>query len=276
MGWGDVISIGLGLGNLAVNASNASTLEQLKAQQAGEALYREFITAMRNGMFNLKQTAENVLAGEEESPLKAAGAMRILDHQLSSSGVTPDLFPELSDKEYAANTAKLVSGNSKRMYAALDADGKIQVDQLVEHLRQLADLQYYLEHTDNVSRLRAEENATNVNSIGQNKGCLISIGLFALGMVLVMMSVELGVLTGFVAWIAGIIGLIQLVGKRRAANAAQKTMKELESTIDLPRFNMLDQQFKTPDEALQRQKESEQYVESFFGDYSLLQDGWRS
>ncbi len=53
MGWGDVISIGLGLGNLAVNANNASQLQQMKMQQASEALIREFFNALRTGMFNL-------------------------------------------------------------------------------------------------------------------------------------------------------------------------------------------------------------------------------
>lgn len=276
MGWGDVISIGLGLGNAALNASNASTLQQMKLEQASEAIYREFISFARNGLFHLKQTAENVLAGEEESPLKAAGAMRILDNQLSSSGITPDLFPELVDKEYAAATAKLISGNSNRMYAALDADRKTQVDQLVEHMQQLTDLQYYLEHADSVSRLRTNENANNVGGAMQNKGCLISLGLFALGTVLAMISLELGVLTGFAAWIVGIVGLIQLVRNRSATNAAQKTLKELESTIDLPRFNLLNQKFLSMEKAKLLQKESEQYVENFFGDYTLLQDGWRA
>jgi hypothetical protein len=276
MGWGDVISIGLGLSNLAVNASNASTLEQLKAQQVGEVLYREFISAMRNGMFNLKQTAESVLAGEEESPLKAAGAMRILDHQLSSSGVTPDLFPELSDKEYAAATARLVSSNSKRMYDALDIDGKKQVDQLVEHLKRLADLQYYLEHADNASRLKAAETSTNDGNTFQNKGCLIAIGLFVVSSLLVLVSGELGMLAMFASWVVGIGALVSLVGKRQAGKSTQKKIKELEDSIDLPRFYTLEQQFDTPEEAKQLQKQSEQYVENFFGDYTLLQDGWRS
>ncbi|MBP6015294.1 MAG: hypothetical protein KA586_01095 [Candidatus Promineofilum sp.] len=276
MSWGDVISIGLGLGNMALNAGNAGKLQQMQMEKVSEALFREFISMLRNGIFNLKQTAEGVLAGEETSPLQAAGAMRILDYQLSASGITPEMFPELADMEYAAATTKLISSNSGRMYATLDANGKERVDQLLGHMHQLADLRYYLDHADNASRLRAEQTAPDVNGIRQNKGCLISLGLFALGIVLAMISVELGVLIGFAAWIAGIVGLVQLARNRRAANEAQKTLKELESTIDLPRFHTLEQQFKTPDEAQQRQKESEQYVESFFGDYTLLQDGWRS
>ena len=82
MGWGDVISIGLGLGNAALNASNASMLQQMKTQQVGEALYREFINSLRNSIFNLNQAAEDVLRGEAAAPLKAAGAMRILDLSL--------------------------------------------------------------------------------------------------------------------------------------------------------------------------------------------------
>jgi hypothetical protein len=162
------------------------------------------------------------------------------------------------------------------MYSALNKDERTEVDQLVEHVRRLADLQYYLQNADNVSRLQAKETGTDVNSIMQNKGCLISIGLFILGFVLVMISPELGVLAGLAAWVVGIVALIQLARTRRATNATQRTNKELASTIDLPRFRMLEQQFTTPDEAKQLQKQSEQYVETFFGDYTLLQDGWRS
>lgn len=172
MGWGDVISIELGLGNAALNASNASTLQQMKLQQVGEAMYREFISYMRNGVFNLKQAAETVLADEETSPLKAAGAMRILDYQLSSSGITPEMFPELADKEYVAATVKLVSGNSRRMYAALDVDGKKQVDQLVEHLELLPEFQYYLEHADTMSRLHVDEGAANLDNSTEKRGVL--------------------------------------------------------------------------------------------------------
>lgn len=276
MGWGDVISIGLGLGNMAINSSNASKLNQMKLQQAGEALYHEFITFMRNGLFNLKQAAESVLASEEESPLKAAGAMRILEYQLAASGITPDMFSELPDKEYAAATFKLINGNSNRMYAGLDKDEQPQVDQLVEHLQRLADLQYYLEHTENASRLRATKTVSNVGSPPQNKGCLIAIGLFVLGGLLVLVSAELSMFAMGAAWLVGFLALIGLIGKRRESNANQKTIKELESGIDWPRFQILEQQFTTPDEARKRQQESEQYVENFFGDYTLLQDGWRS
>lgn len=285
MDWGDVISIGLGLGNVALNTSNAGTLQQMKLQQAGEALHREIINLMRNDIFNLKQTAESVLVGEEGAPLKAAGAMRILHRQLSSSGITPDLFPELADKEYAAVTAKLINGNSNRMYAALDADGKNQVDQLVEHLQRLPDLQYYLDHADNASRLKAEKTSTIDGNGVQNKGCLIAFGLFVLSPLLILvgaklgafvMFVALGTLVMFASWVVGIGALVSYAGKQWAASATHKTIEQLESTIDLPRFYNLEQQFKTLDGAKESQRESEQYVERFFGDYTLLRDGWRA
>jgi hypothetical protein len=148
MGWGDVISIGLGLGNIAINAGNANTLQEMKMQQAGEALYRDFINVMRNGMFNLKQTAEDVLASEATEPLKAAGAMRILDRQLTATSLTPDLFPEFADKDYVSKVIKLIRENSYRMYTNLDKPRQAQVDQLVEHVSRLPDYRYYLQNLD--------------------------------------------------------------------------------------------------------------------------------
>lgn len=80
-------------------------------------------------MFNLNQTAEDVLRSEASAPLKAAGAMRILDYQLTASGMTPDFFTDLSDKKFAVDTARLIRESSGRMYASLDNIGQSQVDQ---------------------------------------------------------------------------------------------------------------------------------------------------
>ncbi len=280
MGWGDVISIGLGLGNLAVNANNASQLQQMKMQQASEALIREFFNALRTGMFNLNQTAEDVLRSEATAPLKAAGAMRILDYQLTASGVTPDVFTDLGDKKFAADTGRMIRENSGRMYAALDTVGQSQVDQLVEHVRRLADYHYYLENFHSAQRLQEAQAilAQNPNRAG---GCLIGfevymlIGLGLTGLMLLASSPGLGLLL-----IAGAVGGAVYVGKQRknsqATKEAQKVVKELEGTLDLNRFLELDGQFKTEDVARAEQQQAEQYVEGFFGDYGLLQDGWRA
>lgn len=274
MGWGDVISIGLGLGNMAINSSNASKLEQMKLQQAGEALYREFITFMRNGLFNLKQTAESVLASEAESPLKAAGAMRILEYQLSDSGITPDMFSELPDKEYAAATFKLVKGNSSRLYASLPAAEQSQVDQLVQHMRQLPEYRYHLENADNVNRLREAQSTVENGGNPRVEGCILPVGLVFFG----MMFLALGDIGGLF-WLGAIIGAIVLAvkfsGKRGEVNRAKNTIKELEGNVDLERFRVVEKQFETIDQTRQAQKQSEQYIENFFGDYTLLQDGWR-
>lgn len=279
MGWGDVISIGLGLGNAALNAANASTLQQMKLQQAGEALYREFIDAMRNGIFNLKQAAEGVLAAEGTSPLQAAGAMRILDYQLSSSGVTPDLFPDLADKEYAAATARLIGGNSNRLYAALDKAEQAQVDQLVEHIRLLPDCRYYVENADQAIRLREAQGVVDAGGIMKMNGCLLAIVIWAgVGALFGLVAAlgDAGLLLLLAALVAAIPLAIKFRARRREVIAAQKTVKELEGTVDLQQFQTLEHQFKSPEEAQQLQQQSEQYVESFFGDYTLLQDGWRS
>lgn len=280
MGWGDVISIGLGLGNLAVNANNASTLQQMKMQQASEALIREFFNALRTGMFNLNQTAEDVLRSEASAPLKAAGAMRILDYQLTASGVTPDVFTDLGDKKFAADTGRMIRENSGRMYAALDTVGQSQVDQLVEHVRRLADYHYYLENFHSAQRLQ-EAQAILTQNPNRAGGCLIGfevymlIGLGLTGLMLLASSPGLGLLL-----IAGAVGGAVYVGKQRknsqATKEAQKVVKELEGTLDLNRFLELDGQFKTEDVARAEQQQAEQYVERFFGDYGLLQDGWRA
>ncbi len=221
-----------------------------------------------------------MLRSEASAPLKAAGAMRILDYQLTASGVTPDVFTDLGDKKFAADTGRMIRENSGRMYAALDTVGQSQVDQLVEHVRRLADYHYYLENFHSAQRLQEAQAilAQNPNRAG---GCLIGfevymlIGLGLTGLMLLASSPGLGLLL-----IAGAVGGAVYVGKQRknsqATKEAQKVVKELEGTLDLNRFLELDGQFKTEDVARAEQQQAEQYVEGFFGDYGLLQDGWRA
>lgn len=101
------------------------------------------------------------------------------------------------------------------------------------------------------------------------------IGLGLTGLMLLASSPGLGLLL-----IAGAVGGAVYVGKQRknsqATKEAQKVVKELEGTLDLNRFLELDGQFKTEDVARAEQQQAEQYVERFFGDYGLLQDGWRA
>jgi hypothetical protein len=57
---------------------------------------------------------------------------------------------------------------------------------------------------------------------------------------------------------------------------AQQTIEELEDTIDLERFTALEEEFESPEDVEEKQKQAEQFIESFFGNYTLLQGGWRT
>lgn len=63
---------------------------------------------------------------------------------------------------------------------------------------------------------------------------------------------------------------------RRRVTQAQQTVEELKDQVDLERFTAIEREFESPEEVEEMQKQAEQFIESFFGDYGLLQDGWRA
>src|SRR5690606_35725834 len=93
---------------------NAKKLKELQMQGAAIALIEALIKELRNQIFNFKQTAEAILVNEAETPVIAAGAMKLLERRLLESGITPDVFQEITDKEYTATVIRLIRENSDR------------------------------------------------------------------------------------------------------------------------------------------------------------------
>ena len=96
MGWLDnlldVAGIGLGIAQL-------NQLNELKQQGASKTLVQAVLNDLRQQIFNYKQAAENILETEKKNPRAAAGAMCILKMRLQDSGITPNLFLDLNDKD---------------------------------------------------------------------------------------------------------------------------------------------------------------------------------
>lgn len=90
----------LSVANLGVEAAQLNELERARrqgeAQVAEEQLRQQILASIRSDIFRFKQAADAALEVRVEQPRVAAGAMAVLARQLDRSGITPDLFPELS------------------------------------------------------------------------------------------------------------------------------------------------------------------------------------
>lgn len=282
MKWSDVLDVGLDVANVAINVNNASQLEELRMQGAATALIQAIIKELRDQIFNYKQVAESILASENESKIISAGAMKVLETRLNKSGITPDLFQELADKEYVANTLKLVRENSNRLFNMLSENEKNTVLNVVSTTGRFPDYNFYL---DNYSTGKSiQRSAEIVREYKDRNGCLTQIGIglyvypgiavpvwlaFALGDAL---SDEWGFVIGGVLgaglWIFGLVKILKWKNGREYKEA--KKIIDSHSAFNLDYFNQLDKEFNGEDVVKQKLAEAQNVAQNFFGNATFL------
>lgn len=274
MGWLDLV---LGAASASAGMYNASQLETLRRQGAEAALIQAIIQYLREQIFEFKQMAEWALTLEAQSAKLAAGAISVVELRLLSSGITPDLFQELGDKEYTKNTVRLIGDNKRRLLAMLSTDEQSEVGRVAAAAARLPDYNYYVSNFDAGRRLMEATSA--VAEYEARNGCMfntvVSLGYFLIGLpvAIVMLGVSIGwnvgVALGIGLWLAGFVGIIlwQHAGEYKAA---KKTMEELKDKINLPRFIELDKQLAGKERARQLQQAAQALVVPFFGDARLL------
>jgi len=138
MDWGKV----LGAANLIVSIDNAATLHFLQKDAEKEANERLLIDRMRKLIFQLKQTAETVITEGRANPKMAAAAMRILEQKLEDTRISPDTFRELSDKEYAYATIRMIREHSQIFYSLISPAEQDEVNGVLSASERLAEYDF--------------------------------------------------------------------------------------------------------------------------------------
>lgn len=268
MGWFNTM---LNMATAASAAYSASQLRAMREQQAEAAAIQAILSHLRNQVFQLRQMAESALSFEAQSPKVAAGALGVVQMQIKEAGIVPDLFPDLADKEYAAQTYRLVANNQRRLYALLTPDERQEVQQFLEVSKRLADCNYYLEHYEDGRRLVKALATMAKNPIS---GCLASSAglLLALGILVLAASPCASLLasgspdsfpygTGFV--LSGAFFLFLGIVFQKYRNA-KKVIEKFEDEIDADRFKAIDQELGDADRARQLQAQAQAFVDAFF------------
>lgn len=270
MGWFNTM---LNVATAASSAYSATQLHSLRQQHAEAAAIQAILAHLRNQVFQLKQMAESALSLEAESPKVAAGALSVVEMHLQDSGITPDLFPDLADKEYAAQTVRLVANNMRRLTALLTSAERAEVQQFMAVARRLPDYNYYLENYDDGRRL-ANASEIVARYAGRN-GCLARIALFTyifVGLPLLGWTFAGIGGSGFSSvgfWFGIILGGAGLILWLRAMHgleysSAKKVVDELGKKIDVDRFKALDQELGDAERARQLQTHAQAVVDAFF------------
>jgi hypothetical protein len=171
MSWLRALELGLNITNVAVNLENAEKLSQL--QKLGEAAEQRQINAeiraqnaeqrkllinrLRSEFFTYRQAADAALESEAQSAFRTAVALKLLDHRLNETNISPADFEEFADKEFVHTVYKLLRDNANRIISTLSNDEQVRAHGVVHALIKLPEYDYFIAHFDDYRKLQEAE-----------------------------------------------------------------------------------------------------------------------
>jgi hypothetical protein len=280
-----VLNTLLDVASLSVEISMAQQLEAMQRQGMAAAMMKGIVNQLKDQIFKYSETSKNILAAETSYPLKAAGAMRLLEIRLDESGLSPDLFSELADKEYVSNTFRGVRENANRLTAQLSGDDRAQLEGMISKTARLPDYEYYVEHVERAKTYReAKKLAGKSGSKNLGLFSMLGCGLFTVsGMCITLSAISSAsqvsggasaalnaiVITGLAAlgvWWG--YNQYSIAGK---SEDAKKRLIELDKQFSIERYEALETEFKDNLEEIKRLRDDGRVVaNTFFGDLKLI------
>ena len=164
MGW---LNLVVGAANVAMNASQLQKMNEFGQIQQVGAVIEIVRNQMRDYIFRINQAKEDLLPYLEHHPVAVATGLRYLELELQSSGLKPESFSELSDKEYFATTQRSIQHDFLKVYELVPEQQKDTIEITVEAMITIDDLAYLV---NNYSQVTALQNAQNdFAELEQNK-----------------------------------------------------------------------------------------------------------
>lgn len=272
----------LDLASLGVEISMADKLEAMRRQGAASAMMQALLSEIRNRVFKYSETAKNILAAEATAPVQAAGAMRLLEIRLQDSGLTPEMFNELSDKEYLSNTVRTVRENAGRLMGQLAPEGRQAADSMLSKATRLPDYDFYVENYAKGQQYRqALPESKGPGSGSRTLGLLGMLGCGGLALLgscapLLLLSAPNSNGSGqfFLGWLVcvgvAVWGFITFQRSGKAL-AAKQVVDKIASEMDMAEFDRLDREFGgNPGHVSQLRSEAQAALAQFFGDAKWL------
>lgn len=152
MGW---LSTAIDIATFAAvtnNAMKTSRLEDLRkqAEQIGaiQGICRDYI-------FRANQAKEDMLEYRGTKPLALAAGLAYLEGEIQESGITTEIFSDISDKEYLASTLRTIRQNRRELMELLDADQQKLVETASQSLRNFESLSFVVSSFDDAMRLQS-------------------------------------------------------------------------------------------------------------------------
>jgi hypothetical protein len=238
----------LDVGIIGLQMNQRSQLQQLQKQNADSAALQMIVQALREEIFKYKQATDGILALEAKDPKVAAGAMRLLEVRLDEFGLTPEMFPDLADKEYVASTTKLIHQNSHRMVSTLPEEDQKEIEDIATDALMQPRYAYYIENYNTVKKYREADKVVEELS-SYNNTCLMNLVPFVLIFLIpflcawpfslifksggaILFSMFVGVIIAFGGWTY----YKKNIAHNSEYKTAKKTVKELKNAVDYDLF----------------------------------------
>jgi hypothetical protein len=289
MGWLDTM---LDVGIIGMQINQRHQLEQLQAQHASAVLLQKIVQALKDEIFKYKKMAEEILEMEPQHLKATAGAMELLHLRLQDFGVTPDMFPEISDKEYVSATIKFIRDNRNRLIHLLPPAEQKEIEGLVTTTSKLSEYSYYLNnysHVQKYQELSEKYKKRKVPAlhpllagcglffalyligavVGLVGGVFITVILFSilpsqpsqfLGSVIVMASYFIGFLAVLFWFIVPIFFAAEAGKSRNIKNELTKINTE----VDMSKFEQIEKEYGHFNEIEALKEQSQAYIQQFF------------
>lgn len=173
----DWIHAGLEVATYAKVHKANQDLAGLKNVTEVETARRALIEAMRNFIFEISsdiQLAEEQLT---EFPQQAFIVSRSLDWRFSSSGISPEVFPDIQDKEYVHNTQKKIIEVVEKAKASLTQQQIQQSETAVQYIIEMPILQQaFVAKGANESLFATQEQWGKLNGRKSRNDLLLVLG----------------------------------------------------------------------------------------------------
>lgn len=277
MSWLRALEIGLDITNVAINLENSERLSEL--QRLGQTaefrsqtaeLRNQLTNQLRKEIFSYRQAAEAALTGETLSRFRTVVALKLLEHRLRETKITPDDFNEFSDKEYVLSVYKLFSDEISRIMSALTGEEKSSVPTATNALIKHPDYDYYIKKYTDYQHLRIAQSIL-LTYDSRNTREISSLFLWYNVISALMMAVYASQAQTGLAWVICIVVWVGLVvWQFRWQNAAE--YKNAKNSCDrlLPNTNMtllefVDQEVQSLEKAHILRAEAETVIRAAFG-----------
>jgi len=255
-GWLGLIGIGIDVAQSHQIYKAREELGQLQAGAQAEAARKLILEMMRNFVFEIVQDITVLEDHMQTAPQQVYVVARALEWRLQDSGISPDIFPDFTDKEYVQKAFTRIKSAVQQSRGRLSEEQLTQAETAIKYITENGLLMQAIEAKSAQEELQATEPewrklASQASSASSSKllGC-IGLLLFTFGLIPMALggfvafvanhiNEFLGIVVGFIAfgiWIACLVVNIKVIGKRKPAHFEQmKTEREALQKKLLPR-----------------------------------------